>query len=199
LAYKLNSSILAALFLALPFAGCDESLPPRNQPLNFLEASLAPPHPVVEIENGQPIKDAGSFIATLKNSYDDVLQKKADIRATVEVWMEDNEFRRRTFRLPPGSLSSPAPQGETLTLLPGQSARFVALWDQRTDRGEPFWSFVGLTTKVSPDGDVYQDSDPVRLVAQVSIQLFENVQPRVSPPIHFTVIFRIFGGSGGGN
>ena len=199
MAYKRSSSILAVVSWVLIASGCDESLPPRTDPVNILQPSLTAPYDVIEMQDGIPIRSAGSFTPSLKNVYSEVLQKEADIQVTINVWLEKNPEAHRTIRLTAASLAYPVLSGGLITLLPRDSARFVGWWDQRTDDGMPFWSFVPLTTKVGSNGEPYQDSDPIEFVAQVSIQIFKNVQPRTSPPIHYTSTYRLFTSASDGN
>jgi hypothetical protein len=150
------------------------------------------------MEDEIPIRGAGSYVVSLANTYDEVLQKKMDVRGTVTVWLEKDPAVRRTIPLTVLQLAYPVPTGDLLTILPGDSARLLVWWDQRTDGGEPFWSGTRLTEFVTPSG-VYLDSEPIKFVAQASIQLFENVQPRTSSPIHYTSMYRLFGSTGGNN
>jgi len=191
LAYRWSFSVLIIALSALFCSGCDESLPPRSDPENILIASLAPPLEIIEFEDGVPIRTAGSYMAWLKNIHNEALQKEAKIQATIYVWMANSPEVHRTIRVLP-LLAHPRLDGHLLTLVPQDSARFLVLWDQRTDTGEPFWNHVRLTLVKSPNGE-YFDSDPIEFVAQASIQIFENVQPRMSPPIHYISRYRLFG------
>ena len=190
MACRWTFSVPVIALWALLSPGCDESLPPRTDPENVLIASLQPPHDVIEMSDGAPIRTAGSYIAYLKNSHDEALQKEADIRATITVFMAKSPHVRRTILVPP-ELAHPALDGRLLTLLPGDSARFLVVWDQKTDTGVPFWEYVPLTLVQTPLGDYY-DSDPIEFVAQASIQVFDGVQPRTSPPIYYTSKYRLF-------
>jgi hypothetical protein len=197
--YKWISSLLAIACWGFLGSGCDESLPPRSDPVNILQPSLIPPHEIIEMKDGVPIREAGAIIVSLKNIYTEVLQKEADVEVLVNVWMATSSEVHRTIRLTALHMGHPAMQGNLLTLLPQDSARFVALWDQRTDEGVPFWQYVHVTTKTGINDQTYQDSDPIEFVVQVSIRLFKNVQPRVSPPIHYTSTYRLFTSTTDGN
>jgi hypothetical protein len=192
LAYKWNSSVLAIVSCVLLLSGCDESLPPRSDPTDILHASVAPPHEMIEMQDGVPIRDAGELIASLKNVYTEVLQKEANVEATLTIWMAKRSDVHRTIHLTVQNMAYPVVVRKMLTLVPKDSARFVVWWDQRTDEGVPFWHYVSLTPKTGLNGQSYQDSDPIEFVAQASIQVFQNVQPRTSPPIHYTSTYRLF-------
>lgn len=199
MAYKWSSSVLTIALGVLFVAGCDESLPPRSDPTNILQPSLIPPHDIIEMQDGMPIRSAGAFSASLKNTYSEVLEKEADIQVSISVWMATSSEVHRTIRLTSTSLTYPVLRGNMLTLLPRDSARFFGWWDQRTDDGVPFWNYVRLTEKIGANGEPYKDSDPIEMVAQVSMQVFKNVQPRTGPPIHFTVMYRLFSSTSDGN
>ena len=186
------SSILIVSLSVLSSSGCDESLPPRSEPARVVEASVSPPYSYIPIQDGNPTGTEGFLTASLRNIYDDALQKEAHLQGTIDVWIADNPKAHRTIRLTAGDLKHPSLDGKLLTLTPNDSARFLAAWDQRTDDGIPFWRFANLTHIENANSD-YWDSDQIEFVAQASSQVFENVQPRTSPLIHYTTMYRLFG------
>jgi hypothetical protein len=197
LVFKWSSRVLATVICVLFASGCDESLPPRSDPQNFLQASVASPYDYATFKDSSILPPSGKIVASLKNLYDDVLEKEADIQVTINIWMADAPQNRRTLRLTAYSLSHPALNGNQLTLLPRDSAQFVAVWNQCTDSGIPFWSLVPKTWGELPGGERFQQSAPIEFVAQASIRVFKNVQPRVSPPTHFRIIFQLFWSTNG--
>lgn len=197
--YKWSFSVLAIVVWALVLPGCDESLPPRSDPTNILQAALVPPSGFIVIKDGMPVAYAGLFGASIKNIYTEALQKDADIQVLITVWLEKSSDAHRTIRLTASSLTYPILTGNLITLLPQDSARFVGWWDQRTDDGVPFWSFGPLTSKAGANGETYLESEPIGFVAQVSIQVFKNVQPRTCSPIHYTSTYRLFSSGSDGN
>ena len=197
LAYKWSSSVSVIVAFVLLASGCDESLPPRSDPTNILQASIDMPLEYVELKDGMLIPYSGRLSASIKNTYTEVLQQKADIKVSISIWMATAPENHATVVLTHTSLANPPLYGGQLTLLPHDSAHFVTVWNQYADSGEPFWRLVPLSWKVGPGGEAYQQSEPVEFVAQASIQVFENVQPRVTPAIHFFVTYRLFWSSNG--
>lgn len=199
MAYKWSFSVLAAAFWVLFASGCDESLPPRTDPVNFLQASFTPPFEHIEYKDSMVQPPSGRLSASIKNLYDEVLQKEVDIQVTVTIWMADAPENRSTLRMTSRNLSYPSLEGNQLTLVPRDSARFTGIWDGRMDSGKFYWQITPRNWKEFPGGERFQDSDPVEFVAQASVQIFNNVQPRISPPVHFTCIFRLFWSTIDGN
>ncbi len=189
---KQSSNLLIITSWVLFCSGCDESLPPRSEPTQVIMASVAPPYAYIPVQDGVPTGTEGFLTASLTNIYDDVLQKEANIGGSIDVWLADNPQVHRTILLTARDLTHPSLDGKLLTLKPGEAARVLAAWDQRTDEGIPFWNYVHRTHIVNATNDYY-DTDPIEFVAQASIQVFANVQPRTSPAIHYTTMYRLFG------
>jgi hypothetical protein len=192
LACKSSFNILIIVSCLLFSSACDESLPPRSEPSQVVEASVAAPYSYIQVQDGVPIGNDGYLTASLTNVYDDVLQKEARIQGTIDVWIANSPETRRTILLSSAGLVHPSLDGKFLTLKPGEAARVLAAWDQRTDQGVPFWNYVHRTHIENATNDYY-DTDPIEFVAQASIQVFANVQPRTSPAIHYTTMYRLFG------
>jgi hypothetical protein len=197
LAYKWSSSVPLIVAFVLLASGCDESLPPRSDPTNILQASFDVPLENVELKDGMLLPYSGRLSASIKNTYTEVLQQKADIKVSISIWMANAPENHGTVVLTQTSLANPPLSGGQLTLLPHDSAHFVTVWNQHTDSGEPFWKLVPMTWKLGPNGELYQQSEPIEFVTQASIQVFENVQPRLTPVVHYFITYRLFWSSNG--
>lgn len=197
MAYKWSSSVPLIVAFVLLASGCDESLPPRSDPTNILQASFDVPLENVELKDGVLLPYSGRLSASIKNTYTEVLQQKADIKVSISIWMANAAENHATVVLTQTSLANPPLSGGQLTLLPHDSAHFVTVWNQCTDSGEPFWKLVPLTWKLGPGGEPYQQSEPIEFVTQASIQVFENVQPRLTPAVHYFITYRLFWSSNG--
>ena len=87
-------------------SSCDETLPPREEPRDFLVATIGlNPGPVV-IRDTAGGASEGSFVLELKNLFDEVLQDSALVRGTIEVWLKNNPAQRRLIVCTEGDLSS---------------------------------------------------------------------------------------------
>src|SRR5512135_767795 len=78
---RISKALMIPLWV-LCSSGCDESLPPRSEPAQVVEASLAPPYAYIPIQDGKPTGTEGFLTASLRNIYDEVLQKDARIQGT---------------------------------------------------------------------------------------------------------------------
>jgi len=188
------------LLLAVLQGGCDESLPPRSEPVEFLGAGLGVPTEPVIIHHGYPgipswgeIHGAtGSLQVSATNLHDEVLQESALIRAQLKLrWIADTA-QQRLLTFGASDLDNwRMLRGQTLTIGVDSAATLVKSWDQRTNSGTPFWDLVRLREMKTSKGVIYYESDSVRLVAEGWIQVFENVQPRKIGPIRFVLVYQL--------
>ncbi len=188
------------MLVAVLLWGCDESLPPRSEPAEFLAAGLGVPTEPVIIRHGYPgipswgeIHGAtGSFQVWATNLHDEVLQETALIRAQLRLrWIAD-PAQQRLLTFGVGDLNNTRMlRGQTLTIGVDSAATLVKNWDQRTDSGTPFWDLVRLRVLKTSKGVIYYESDSVQLIADGWIQVFENVQPRKIGPVQITLVYQL--------
>jgi len=177
----------------LGILGCEESLPPREEPSRFLEADLNAFSGVVVFRDSIPVTNAGSFFLTLKNIYDDVLQEEAFVQATINVALMDEPDQRAVVRADQNNLLNYwILRFNMVTLEPGTEAQFLKQWNHRTVDGIPFWEYVRLTQKFTDRGEPYLESEPMNFVAQGKVQIFKNVPPEPTRQIEFTLTYHIF-------
>lgn len=181
------------LVLLFSLCGCDELLPPREEPKTFLQAEYSVASGVVEIRDSVAVGLGGSFVISVKNIYTEVLQDFEFARVDIDVWLRDTpavggkvvstkrELTDRTLVF-----------GGQLTLRPNVSATFLKQWEHRTISGRRFWEYVPLTPKVTQTGEPYLESDPVNFVASGKAQLFKAKAPERLPQIQFSLVYRIF-------
>lgn len=192
--FKLYISTLAAALSCVVLFACDESLPPRDDPQRYLQASLSVVQGVVTIDLDGTITNAGVLTLTTRNTYNEVLQGETFLQGEVEVWMRDDPNQRAVVRLDKGDLISTWIVGGGLTTLrPDSPAVFVKQWSHMTTGGAPLWGFVRLTPRMTAHGAPFCESDPVHLVAEGSVQLFKNVAPVKTTKIEFTLVYQVFG------
>ncbi len=172
---------------------CEETLPPREKPKDFLVATIAlNPGPVV-IQDGTGAAREGSFVLELKNLFDEVLQDSALVRGTIEIWLKNNPSQRRLIICTEGDVSNNVVRFGLATLGVDSSARLTKAWNHKTDEGIPFWSFGRLSPRISHGGVPYCESDPLQFVASATVQLFKNVQPERTQQIEFSLTYWVFG------
>jgi len=188
------SRFLPVLLMVGMTIGCEESLPPRIQPEQFLAATLGVRDTVVTIDGGVATSGSGAFFLGLTNLYEDVLDGPARVVGRVEVWFRDNPSQRTTVVAGVlDVLNSGIIVGNTATLRVDSTMRMFKQWSHKTDSNIPFWEFVRMSPMVTPGGVPYCQSEPVHMVARASIQLFEHTAPELTGEIHFVLVYKVFG------
>jgi len=84
---RVSSTI--SLLISFLFSTCDESLPPRNEPRDFLQANYGVSEGAVEIRDSTVQNLAGTVVISVKNIYVEVLQEDESAHADIEVWLLD--------------------------------------------------------------------------------------------------------------
>jgi len=174
-------------------SSCEETLPPREEPRNFLVATIGlNPGPVV-IQDSTGSAREGSFVLELKNLFDEVLQDSALVQGTIEIWLKKDPSQRRLITCTEGDLSNNVVRFGLATLGVDSSAKLTKAWNHKTNEGVPFWSFGSLSPRISHGGVPYCESDSLQFVARATIQLFRNVQPVPTQQIEFSLTYWVFG------
>lgn len=182
---------LAILLAFLP--ACDESLPPREEPPEGLAASFRPIPGIVVIRDGVLAGSIGGVEASLLNTYTEVLQGEARVSGTVDIWLTGDPSQKATFPLGPSHLLTDwILRFTTVTLGVDSAAVFYRQWSHRTDSGRWFWEFVRLTNRVTPRGEPYRESDPVRLTGRATLQILDRIQRKRTPEVTFTLVYHLF-------
>jgi hypothetical protein len=181
------------LILTIFAVGCEESLPLREEPVEFLRADIYMLTGVVVFRNHVAVTVAGSFFLTVKNLHDEVLQARALVKADIDVAMRDMSANRALVHANKDNLhNSWILQSNQITLGPDTAAQLIKQWDHRTADGIPFWEFVPLTQKFTARGEPFLESEPVNFVAKAEVQVFENVPSEKTEQIEFSLIYNIF-------
>ncbi len=184
---------LGIILSGLLFVSCDESLPPRNEPTKFLEASYFVTSGAVEVRDSTPTGLVGAISVSVKNVYDEVLQSEEFAQAELDVWMLDAPGRRGKVVATSRNLTDQSlVSGRQLTLRPNVTALFLKQWEHATVEGKHFWEFVNSHFVAVPNSNGYWESAPVRLVASGRVQLFKDRAPELLPQIQFTLIYRVW-------
>lgn len=202
--YRLNSKkhivVIATALFSFFMMSCDEALPPRIEPAKFLKASIhVQPNAFVEVfidsnAPGAPITivgGTGTFGLSLKSYYNEVLEEKPLINATVDVRLTAQPTVRTKVLFTEVNVDYPYIEpGGYLTLIPGDSVAMSKQWHHIADNGRGFWNFVQLRGKF--DGRFYFESAPVRYTATATVQTFENVPAEKTEPYEFSLIYKVY-------
>lgn len=184
---------ILALVMATGLPACDEILPPRSDPDTVLQMTVGISGEIIDIEEGIATR-GGNIVFSAKNIYDEVLSDEALIRAVATLRIREFPDSSRSLVLGSADISpSGLLVGKTLTLPVNDTIVLMQPWDQRTDRGTPFWELgLAFTRRVTDKGAVYYESDPSHLTVLVTLQLFKKVQMRRLPPAEFVVTYRLW-------
>jgi hypothetical protein len=179
----------------LVLAGCDESLPPKNDTLIVSTGAFRMNPGIIEMKDSAATGLPGSFEGYVENTFNEVLQDTQRVLMTVDVWLEADPSQNthllfdKTFAVETQYLS-----GQILTLPPAGRLHVVGTWSQRTTEGRWFGSFVGIhgPFQLPGSGDTYYDTDTVRLMVSATVQGFKRVAALPYGPLECHVVYRIF-------
>jgi len=192
----LLSSFAVWMLTFVFFSGCDESLPPRAEPVDVLVASIdnLPGTVTFQINATGPDGIYGAFFLQLKNTYVEVLQESALVKGDIEVWLRDHPAYRAVVHADGRDLmNSWIIRAKIATLGPDSSANFLRQWNHHATDGAPFWAFARFTEgRLPPFGEKYYLSDSVFIVAKARLQIFQPVYPEETPERTFALRYRIF-------
>jgi hypothetical protein len=186
----------AVILIFLALWGCEESLPPRNDPPKVLETTFGVLYPGdILIRDSLPPGLQGGFGANVKNVYTEVLQDTARVRMDVEVWLKDQPSVRATVHATEKDVSNgwSVLSYPMLTLGIDTAAIIQKQWSHRTDAGIPFWAYLDLSPGATMEGEPFCESSATQLVARATIQAFKNVQPVRIQETEFTLTYKVFG------
>ncbi len=184
---------LLSCLMMLVFSTCEESLPPRNPPQDYLQTTLTASSSAVEVRDSTVTGLGGAIVVGVKNIYVEVLQDSEYARVDLDVWMRDIPAQRAHVVATRRELTNSGLISRgLLTLRPNETATFLKQWSHRTIQSRWFWEFVRLTPKVTPGGERYLESDTVFFVAEGKVQLFKATAPERLPRIMFWTFYRIF-------
>lgn len=179
--------------MMLILSTCEESLPPRNPPQDYLAATLAASSSAVEVRDSAVTGLGGAIVVSVRNIYAEVLQDSEYARVDLDVWMRDMpEQRAHVVATRRELTNSGLISRGLLTLRPNETATFLKQWSHRTTAGRWFWELVPLTLKQPPVGPPYLESDTICFVAEGQAQLFKGRAPERLSRISFCTFYRIY-------
>lgn len=186
--------LLRALTIVLTTTagGCEEVLPPRNDPPEFLTVGFR--STVLVTADSGIVRDGwGTVHILVRNIYDEVLSEDALVRAQLTIRMVRKPEAYRVLDFGPlDLLDRRVLRGNTLTLGVDSVADLYKFWDHRDSDGTPFWEHFPLIKKFTDKGVVYYESDTLQFIAEGSVQIFENVQKRKVGPLTYPVLYQLW-------
>jgi len=179
--------------VAAAASGCDESLPPHTDPEIVLIPSMAITGPTVVVRFNEAWT-GGNIMLGMKNVHDEVLSEKADVTATVSMYLREYPAASRTLTYRYSDIVTPGlVVGNTLTLRVGQSLDIMQPWNHRTASGTAFWmNGIHFNQRTDSKGSPYWESDSVHLVVNASLKVFERVQQVKLPAREFTITYELW-------
>ena len=182
-------------FLALLLSACDESLPPKNDPLVVVRAGFAMNTGIVAIKDSLVTGLPGTFEGFLENTFSEVLQDSQRVRMVVDVWLKSDPAQRTHLVFTRANVVEPQYlNGEILTLEPRMPLHIFGSWSHRTDGSAWYWSFVDVTGPYFTPGagEQYYQSDTVTLVVEATLQGYKRVAAVRLGPFEYSFVYRIF-------
>jgi hypothetical protein len=170
--------LLIAWASCLP-TGCDESLPPRDDPQGFLEASFTEAGGSILLEKDLTPSAGflGGYFVGVKNLYDEVLQAEEDVEILVLYYVEGEDSVPGIFAGDRTALvdQTMLERDSFLTILPGETARFFVGIDHDTER---LWTNGDLTfhrMPAQPFDITWLESDTIALLCTGTAKFFKGV------------------------
>lgn len=176
-------------------AGCDESLPPRDDPQNVLAVSLSGEPGTVALQEDLSMfsQIPGGFTVGLTNLHDEVLQAREDISIDITFSVQGSAHIGGTAHGDRNQLLNfMMMQGDLLTIEPESTATFFIQWDHGDGR---LWESSGLTfhrIEGNPIDITWFKSGLLEVVASGTARFFENIAPVELPGARMEIDYAIF-------
>lgn len=185
---------LLVVFSFSSLLGCDETLPSRDEPEEYLQTQFYVEAGTVILRDTVAEGGAGSFVLRVKNVYEEVLQDSAHVEARVEVWLKGNPDQKAIVVAKINSLvNNTIVRYGVLTLPVNVEAFIEKQWKHQTDSQIPFWRFVPVRHLVNSRGERYLESNPVSFVAKATVQLFKQRGIQRTGEVEFSLVYHVFG------
>ncbi|HXX65317.1 MAG TPA: hypothetical protein VEO56_16070 [Bacteroidota bacterium] len=180
------------LLVAL-LGGCQESLPPREEPQVVLRGDVSLLTTTIRFNatDSSLFGSSGELIMQVENIYSDVLQDTALLQATVSMYLEDEPQAVSTViaGYPDVINSYQVLQGQILTLGVDTSVVFEKTSQYRTPSGVPLWQGLPFTHHDLGNAH-WWEAPPKTLVVDALLQAYQRL-PAIHVRKEFTVIFQI--------
>jgi len=182
---------------------CDETLPPREEPRDFLTAELTGESRTLQVRvYPDSIIDGvqQSLHIRVMNLYEEVLQDTAKVNGSAEVWMTNTPSQMVVLQGDHFNLIGPTQvRNGLLTLEPAgdQAERdlvhMVLSMGWTTSSGKFHWELVDTVWRTDRWGELYVQTAPIHFMARASMQVFKNVQAQPTNEIVFDLVYIVYG------
>jgi len=190
----LAAGLLVSALLPGLLAGCDESLPPRDDPVSYLAAWFSTQDHLIALDEYNIRLPRKVLRISLRNLHDEVLQDTANVRGDVILYLRDHPSVRKTFSWKEADIQTPGiVKGWIATIQPHQEFMLASDWDQMSDRDQIFWKYGTYTKKIDANGRPYLESDSLYFVAEGHIQLFKYGPTVKAPTLTFGIMYQLIG------
>jgi hypothetical protein len=187
LTYTVRITFFFLLFLGiLAGSGCDESLPPRDNPDIIFKGDISSSYVYAPTENDC------LFIIDVTNSYHETIQDTAAVKGTLEVTLKRDVRYHKTFHLTLQNFLGPFvydPLRNLFTIDPGKKASFSATWNFIDDNGVDLTTslFTYMTDPTCPQRYI---SESETFILKGSIQILHGGEIIPFGPKEFKVSYR---------
>jgi hypothetical protein len=166
--------------------GCDETLPPRDSPQEYLAATIRSDTSIVVIHLRQDapppvVSTPFSITGSVKNISEEVLEDTADIRITITLTTRTEPPLTAVLRGNEGNLQGRVQvQQRRLLLEPLYPAVFRVSWnDWRWSNGVGVWTpwWYQVRTYIDSRGRAYDQTPLIPLDIEAKVQLYRHTAP----------------------
>jgi hypothetical protein len=186
-------ALLGLCVLGVLLPGCDESLPPRNDPPAVLAVGLEAVSGTLVVRDSLPTGLEGAFRGSLTNVFIEVLQDSQRVRMVLDVYVKEHpEIRAHLVADRHYAEEAIYLNGELLTIPPRGTLHIYHTWSHRTDDGIWFWAFGPMTPGMTNAGEPYIESAPMTLVARGTVQGYKHAGAQPVGPVEATIRYRVF-------
>lgn len=180
--------------LALCAFGCEESLPPRQEPSEVLSAGVDLLNTTIQcrLSDSTVYGGSGALIMQVKNTYTDVLSDSEQIQANITLYLKSQPGLVATLSADRNDVTNYylLLWGSTLTLGVDSSVVMIKVSQFKTSDGVPIWKLLDFTFHHVGNASWYETSPQV-LVVDALIQVFKRF-PAIKVRKEFTVVFQIW-------
>lgn len=193
---RTGPTILTGAFLLLGLGmvpGCEESLPPREEPPDVLVPAEGLTGTLVIVDLNR-VQSGGNVWLSMTNTHDEVLSEEAAVRAFVQVRLREYPDSARLLTYGFSDVTSGGLiVGSTLTLPVKQAIAVMQPWDHKTVAGTPFWQFgMPFRRLENHRGEIYYESDTLHLVVDANLQVFKRVPAVHLPRREYAIVYQLW-------
>ncbi len=181
------ATTVALSWLAVTSLSCNESLPPYETPNSLFVGSLQPTT-VYSARSGPVVK----IYFSVTSVFTQTLQSHGKLTGTLSIVLTNDTSYHKTFALDSSyfvSAQSLDPRTGLVTIDPGSSLLFLAMWDLIDDYGR-YIPGNAFPVTFNPACPTLQQADPQLFNIRCSFQVFDHIGQVVVQPIQFEFDFR---------